>query len=180
MRFEQLVSEYYQDLYRFGLSLSGNVHDACDLVQYTFVMWARKGHQLRAAGKAKSWLFTTLYREFLKSRLREVRFPHVDMADVEAELPSVPSDALRRIEAGDVMEALGQIEEVFRAPLSLFYIGDHSYRAIAEILDVPIGTVMSRISRGKQQLRAALAGTAAEQTGIPLEGSHREINHEQR
>jgi DNA-directed RNA polymerase specialized sigma24 family protein len=64
--FEKLVNLYYRDLYRFGLSLTGNEADACDLTQETFYTWATKGHQLKSPEKVKTWLFTTLHRQFLQ------------------------------------------------------------------------------------------------------------------
>ena len=162
--FEQLVREHYQALYRFGLSLSRNAPDACDLTQQTFALWAERGHQLRDTTKVKAWLFTTLYREFLGGRRRAERFPHLQLSETDHELPILPAEQLRRVEGGEVMDALHQVDEVFRIPLTLFYIGDSSYADIAEILDIPAGTVMSRISRGKQQLRTLLLGLTAEQS----------------
>src|ERR1044071_1030074 len=64
--FEQMVEVYYMPLYRFALSLSREPCDAADLTQQTFLLWAAKGHQLREQSKVKTWLFTTLYREFLR------------------------------------------------------------------------------------------------------------------
>src|SRR6266498_1089465 len=72
--FERLVQEYHVPLYRFALSLARNENDAADLVQQTFYLWAGKGHQLEDPTKVKSWLFTTLHREFLAKRRRLVRF----------------------------------------------------------------------------------------------------------
>ena len=88
------------------------------------------------------------------------RFPHDEISDVESKLPPIESDAVRSLEGRDVMAALAQIDEVFRAPLVLFYLEDHSYKEIAEILDVPPGTVMSRLWRGKALLRAKLEDSA--------------------
>ncbi len=156
--FEQLVHNHYQNLYRFALSMCRNPADASDLTQQTFVLWAEKGHQLRQPGKVKSWLFTTLYREFLRSRRRTDRFPHLELSEAETELPSISAKHIKGLESTEVMDALKQVDETFRIPLSMFYIGGHSYAEIAEIMDVPIGTVMSRISRGKQQMRAVLTG----------------------
>ncbi len=155
--FEQLVREYYPQLYRFALSLSRKPADACDLTQQTFALWAEKGHQLRKRGKVKSWLFTTLYREYLRSRRRMDRFPHLELEAAAVELPTVSPVTIEALEAQDVMDALGRVDEGYRVPLSLFYIGGHSYAEIAGILDVPMGTVMSRISRGKEQMRKIMA-----------------------
>ena len=79
--FQQLVDRHYAALYRFGLSLSRNADAAADLVQQTFYLWAEKGHQLRDLSKAKSWLFTTLYREYLSTYRRNVRHPQVELDD---------------------------------------------------------------------------------------------------
>jgi RNA polymerase sigma-70 factor (ECF subfamily) len=156
MEFSQLVETHYRGLYQFALSLAHSEADASDLTQETFLRWAEKGSQLRDAAKAKSWLYTTLYRLFLNRRRHVTRFPHDELSEVESALPSVESDAVRNMEGADVMEALSQIDEVFRTPLTLFYLEDHSYQEIAEILDVPPGTVMSRLWRGKALLRAKL------------------------
>jgi len=156
--FTQLVDAHYAPLYRFALSLAKNPADAGDLVQQTFFIWATKGHALRDAGKAKSWLFTTLYREFLRGRRREARVTSVeDLPAGEADLPAEETDRVQRMDAALVLEALQEVDEVFRTPLTLFYLEDLSYLEIAATLEVPIGTVMSRLSRGKIQLRAALA-----------------------
>jgi len=153
--FEQLVDAHYAALYRFALSLAKNEMDAADLTQQTFYIWAEKGRDLRDPGKAKSWLFTTLYREFLGGRRHEMRFPKVSLDDAPEEPAEVPL-AADRIDAAAALEALSKLEENFRAPLTLFYLRQFSYTEIAEILNVPIGTVMSRLSRGKTQLRQAL------------------------
>jgi len=157
LSFEQVVNMYYQSLYRFALGLSGRENDAWDLTQQTFYRWATKGHQLQDKSKVKSWLFTTLHREFLNSLRRGHRFPHLEMESVAHELPSVPPAVETASDSTAVMKALTQVEEPYRAALLLFYLEDHSYREIAEILGVPEGTVMSRLSRGKALLRQLLA-----------------------
>jgi RNA polymerase sigma-70 factor (ECF subfamily) len=157
--FEQLVEVFYMPLYRFALSLSRDQFEAADLTQQTFLLWASKGHQLREESKVKTWLFTSLYREFLhgeRKRGRVVEF------DSESQLPDVQClpMAAKKIDGDAVVRALFDLEEIYRAPLSLFYLQEHSYKEIAEILGLPLGTVMSRISRGKAQLRKQLADGA--------------------
>jgi RNA polymerase sigma-70 factor, ECF subfamily len=156
MDFTALVDQYYRALYQFALSLAHSEADAADLTQETYLRWAEKGSQLRDHSKVKTWLFTTLYRLFLARRRHVVRFPHDEIGDAEHRLPPVEPEAVRKMEGSEVMAALEEIEETFRAPLVLFYLEDHSYLEIAEILDVPPGTVMSRLFRGKAMLRAKL------------------------
>jgi RNA polymerase sigma-70 factor, ECF subfamily len=153
--FEQLVDRYYVALYRFALSLAKSEADAADLTQQTFFLWASKGHQLRDGSKAKAWLFTTLYREFLNRRRHEVRFPKVELEDAREEEMSISPNVIK-FDSATVLQALCQVEEPFRAPLTLFYLDQFSYQEIADVLEVPIGTVMSRLSRGKALLRQRL------------------------
>ena len=157
VEFESLVARYYAPLYQFAFSLTRAEAEACDLTQQTFTVWATKGHQLRDASKVKTWLFTTLHREFLESRRRQTRFPHFDLEAAEAELPAVAPAAVSRLDAAQVLDSLAQVDEVFQAPVTLFYLQDHSYNEIAEILDVPMGTVKSRLARGIGQLQQLLA-----------------------
>src|SRR6266566_4833881 len=153
--FQQLVDRQYPPLFRFALSLAKSEADAADLTQQTFFLWASKGNQLRDRSKAKSWLFTTLYHEFLGRRRHEVRFPKVELDDVREEEMSISSN-VNAFDSAIVLQALRNVEELFRAPLTLFYLEQFSYQEIADILEVPIGTVMSRLSRGKAQLREQL------------------------
>lgn len=157
VEFESLVERFYLPLYQFAFSLTRVEADACDLTQQTFTIWAAKGHQLRDASKVKTWLFTTLHREFLDSRRRQLRFPHQDLETSEAELPTIPPVPVSGLDAGQVLEALGRLDETFQAPVALFYLQDHSYAEIAEILNVPLGTVKSRLARGISQLQQSLA-----------------------
>ena len=152
--FEELVDAHYQALFRFGMSLTRDASLAADLVQETFCIWAAKGGQLRDKSKAKTWLFTTLHREFLSHRRRASKFSDepVDENAAEAATPAA-EDADRQMDGQRALELLGSLEETYRAPIALFYLQQHSYKEIAEILDVPIGTVMSRLSRGKEMLR---------------------------
>ncbi len=151
--FEEIVSAYYQPLYRFGYSLAKNEHEAGDLAQQTFFVYAEKGDSLRDKSKVKSWLFTTLYREFLKRKRKDSRMDSYEPELLENAGGSVAPQMHTSLDSNLALEALGEIDDIYRQPLTLFYLKDLSYKEIAEILDVPIGTVMSRLSRAKAQLR---------------------------
>src|SRR5882724_8208700 len=160
--FEQIVSEHYESLYRFAISLTRTEADACDLTQQTFYIWATKNHQLRDRSRVKSWLFTILHREFLTSRKRALRFPHFELTEATENLPVVTPEVVNKLDAARALEFLRQVQEPYRAALSLFYLDDYSYREIAVILVVPLGTIRSRISRGLAQLQELIvAGTSA-------------------
>ncbi len=159
--FEKLVKLYYQDLYRFGFSLTRSEADACDLTQQTFYIWANKGHQLKDLGKVKGWLFTTLHREFLQMSRRQERFTDEPISEVAENLPHVSADVVNRIDAQTMLEVLGQIDEGYRAPLVLYYNEDLSYKEIADVLEIPLGTVQSRIARAKMHLCQLLTETTS-------------------
>jgi RNA polymerase sigma-70 factor (ECF subfamily) len=161
--FEQLVDAHYEALYRFALSLSRNADTAADLVQQTFCIWAQKGHQLKERDKAKTWLFTTLHREFLSHARKSKRYSDEELTEEMAGRVSATEDegAERAMDGQRALELLGELDENFRAPLALFYLQQHSYKEIAEILDVPMGTVMSRISRAKDMLRRRMTAEPA-------------------
>ena len=154
--FEKLVDLYYPSLYRFAFSLTRQESEACDLTQETFLIWARKGHQVRDDSKVKSWLFTTLHREYLQKHRRRVRFPEIEVEDAAAELPDIPPISAERIDRHNLLDALGRLDHNFQAVVALFYLEDHTYPEIAEILGIPLGTVKSRISRGIAQLQILL------------------------
>lgn len=151
-----LVERYYHCLYQFALSLTRSEADACDLTQHTFYTWQIKGEQLRDVSKVRAWLFTTLHRAFLQIRRREKRFHHYELADVDSELPWISPEEPAELDTADVLDALARVDDVFRAPLALFYLEEYSYKDIALILDVPLGTVKSRIARGIIQLQTLL------------------------
>ncbi len=158
--YERAVNSFYEGLYRFAFSLAGKEDDACELTQETYARLFTKGAQVRDPDKVKSWLFTTLYRIFLGWRERQTRLPHHEISTVEHELPPVTPALVDYLENEAVLQALMEMEEHYRQPLTLFYLEEHSYQEIAGLLDIPVGTVMSRLSRAKSMLRAALAAKA--------------------
>jgi len=155
-QFEAIVHEYYEPLFRFAMSLTRAESDARDLTQQTFYIWARKGHQLRDISKVKTWLFTTMHRAFLVSRRRQSRFTHHDLETVAEELPALAPEHANRVDSSQALSALASVDEVYQAAVALFYLEDYCYKDISVILEVPLGTVKSRIARGIAQLREIL------------------------
>ena len=154
--FETIVSQHYEPLFRFAMSLTRMEAEAWDLTQQTFYLWATKGHQLRDLTKVKTWLFTTLHRTFLAIRRRQRRFPHDDLETASEQLPTFLPELANQVDSSQVLTALAKVEEVYQAAVALFYLQDCPYKEIAAILEVPVGTVKSRISRGIMQLREIL------------------------
>src|ERR1051325_3501574 len=157
--FEEIVNADFQGLYRFAFSLAHSEAPACDLTQETFRKFALKASQIDSPSKVKTWLFTTLYREFIDGHRRDSRVQPLDAAEHETTAVA-EADQADKLDGALARAALAKIDEAFRAPLVLFYLQDHSYREIAEILGVPLGTVMSRISRGRPLLREILSDRA--------------------
>jgi RNA polymerase sigma-70 factor (ECF subfamily) len=163
--YEQIVAAHHEALYRFAYSLAGNPDDAGELTQETYVRLLTKGRQLRDRGKVKTWLFTTLYRIFLGWKRHGNRFPHVEISSAEQELPTLTPEMADELDGQTVMQAALSVDELYRAPLVLYYLRGLNYREVAGVLDVPIGTVMSRLSRGKELIRQRLMARCAKAEG---------------
>jgi len=150
----EMVDEYYVRLYRFAYRLSGSAVDAEDLTQQTFLSAQTNLHQLRELEHVKAWLFTILRNTFLKGRRLEKQ---TDVVSLEhAPEPSENLDESAELRLAELQAVLDELPDEFREPLILFYFQEFSYKEIAELLDVPLGTVMSRLARGKKHLRARL------------------------
>ena len=152
-----ILESLYGSLYQFAVHLTRSESDAADLVQQTFLILIQHLYQIRDLSRIKCWLFTTLRRNFLmevrhRTKHREVEFL-LNVHDLQVE-DSSPWSALDALE---VRKALLQVDEGYRVALELFYLRDLSYREIGEALEIPIGTVMSRLSRGKAQLKSILS-----------------------
>lgn len=151
----QLVADHHQGVYAYAYRLSGSVQDAEDLTQQTFLTAQRKLGQLRNVESAKSWLFTILRNHFLgtcrKKRPTPAASLQLDVDTIPQRLPdpvSIDSELLQR--------AIEELPPKYRVVLTMFYYEDCSYREIADQLELPIGTVMSRLARAKGRLRSRI------------------------
>jgi RNA polymerase sigma-70 factor (ECF subfamily) len=136
------------------------------LTQDAFCQAQRKLGQLRDWDRAKAWLFSILRNAYLH-RLRAHKHDPVVSLDGVGDLPQRLPDPLPEVDPQRLQQALNELPEAFRTPLILYYFEDFSYRAIAEQMDLPLGTVMSRLARGKAHLRSQLLSTG---TDVPANG----------
>jgi RNA polymerase sigma-70 factor (ECF subfamily) len=153
-----LIEQHYVVLYKYAFRLSGSAADAEDLTQQTFLNAQLRLDQLREPEHVRSWLFTILRNQFLKSVRRKPALP------LTIEVPAVPEEPFAKdvdIDSEQLQAALNDLAEDFRIPIILYYFNEFSYRQIAEQLEIPIGTVMSRLSRGKRWLRDRLDSTVS-------------------
>ena len=153
-----LVEQHYALLYRYAYRLTGSQVEAEDLTQHAFLAAQSKFDQLRDPHHAKSWLCTILRNTYLKQLRGRPAGPVVSLEYVP-EPADAPPDELG-VDPHELQLAISELPEEFRTPLVLFYFEDFSYKDIAEQMDVPIGTVMSRLARAKAHLRKRL--TAAQ------------------
>jgi RNA polymerase sigma-70 factor (ECF subfamily) len=137
--------------------MTHNAHDAEDLVQETYLRAYRAFDRFQPGTNIRAWLFTILHRVRTDSFRKAGRLPQtVELAETDPAVPP-PQDALAQ-GGEDLARALAGLPETFRAAVVLRDVEDLSYQEIARVLDVPVGTVMSRIHRGRALLRAALGG----------------------
>ncbi len=158
-RFEAEAIPHMRSLYGTAYRLTRNAADAEDLVQETFLRAYRAFAGYTPDTNIRAWLYTILYRVRADHYRRIGRSPQtVELLD---EGPAVPAPQEKLAQGQeDVARALAALPECFRAAVVLRDIQEFNYDEIAGILDIPIGTVMSRIHRGRSQLRRALSGTA--------------------
>lgn len=162
----QLVAEHHATVYRYAYRLTGSAVDAEDLTQQAFLLAHQRLAQLREPEKAAGWLLTIVRNCFLKSRRKgHAGFETFDVEQAVSETVALPD----WIDPERLQQALARLPDEARTILVLFFFEDCSYKEIAEALQVPIGTVMSRLSRAKQKLREELSDLAAEPAGVPAE-----------
>jgi len=152
---QRLVEDNYVALYRYAYRLSGSGADAEDLVQDTFCKAQQSLSQLRDPNRARPWLFSILRNEYLHRVRSDRSRPCVSLESVGDVAEPLP-ESLPEVDPEQLQQALNELPEVYRTPIILFYFEEFSYRDVAEQMDLPIGTVMSRLARAKSFLRARL------------------------
>lgn len=157
---QKLVDAHYESLYRYAYRLSGSAADAEDLTQEAFCKAQANLSQLRDFGRSKAWLFSILRNAYLH-RVRAAKQQPCVSLDGVGELAEPTPEPLPDIEPEQLQKALDELPEVFRTPIILYYFDEFNYRDIAEQMDLPIGTVMSRLARAKAYLRTRLLQPAA-------------------
>ena len=173
-RFEKDALVFTSQLYGAALRYTKNSHDAQDLVQDTYAKAFTSFHQFEPGTNLKAWLYRILTTTFINNYRKDQRRPQISAGEIEdwqiADASSHTSDqgksaedeVLENIADKDIKEALAAMPDEFRMAVYLSDVEGFSYKEIAEITEVPTGTVMSRLHRGRKLLRSSLASYAKE------------------
>ncbi len=173
-RLERDALQYMNQLYAAAMRYTRNPEDAQDLVQDTYAKAYTSFHQFEPGTNLKAWLYRVLTTTFINNYRKDQRRPQTSDSELEdwqlAEASSHTSDqgkstedvVLENLPDSDIKNALAQIPEEFRMVVYLADVEGFSYKEIAEIVGVPTGTVMSRLHRGRKQLREKLTDYARE------------------
>jgi RNA polymerase sigma-70 factor (ECF subfamily) len=183
LRFERDALQYLDQLYAAAMRMTRNPADAEDVVQETFAKAYASFHQFTPGTNLKAWLYRILTNTYINSYRKKQREPQLSdgesvedwqLARAESHtssgLKSAETVALENLPDSDVKDALQQLAPDFRLAVFLADVEGFSYKEIAEIMGTPIGTVMSRLNRGRTQLRRLLADYARDR-GVVREGA---------
>ena len=185
-RFEAEALAYIDQLYAAALRMTRNPSDAEDVVQETYAKAYASFHQFTPGTNLKAWLYRILTNTYINSYRKKQRQPQIADGDniedwqlaraeshTSSGLKSAETVALEHLPDSDVKEALQQLAPDFRLAVFLADVEGFSYKEIAEIMGTPIGTVMSRLNRGRNQLRNLLASYAKDRGMAQNEGGRR-------
>jgi RNA polymerase sigma-70 factor, ECF subfamily len=185
-RFEAEALAYIDQLYAAALRMTRNPADAEDVVQETYAKAYASFHQFTPGTNLKAWLYRILTNTYINSYRKKQRQPQISdgeniedwqLARAESHtssgLKSAETVALEHLPDSDVKDALQQLAPDFRLAVFLADVEGFSYKEIAEIMGTPIGTVMSRLNRGRNQLRTLLATYAKDRGLAQNEGGRR-------
>ncbi len=170
-KFEELTVPHLGTLYRQAYYLAGNRDDAEDMVQDTYVKARRSFHTLKDSAKCKPWLNSILYRIFIDEYRRKKHY--VELTDVPAQEPEDDDSRWPEgVTAEGIKTALESLDPKYRLPLVAHYLSGQSYQEIADTMEIPLGTVMSRIHRAKRTVKKEFARHSRPSLGVIHGGRH--------